>query len=94
MLFQSAGSSVEKRLGVVQEVQALSDAPAQVTLKPVDPQTQQEQLEHSLAAERRRVRMLHDDIIKDLLTYGCIQQGWYDNRNCWTSKHVEIKVVM
>uniref|UniRef100_H3DMX6 Acyl-CoA thioesterase 11 n=1 Tax=Tetraodon nigroviridis TaxID=99883 RepID=H3DMX6_TETNG len=46
-----------------------------VTLKPVDPQTQQEQLEHSLAAERRRVRMLHDDIIKDLLTYGCIQQG-------------------
>ncbi|CAG12353.1 unnamed protein product, partial [Tetraodon nigroviridis] len=72
---RSAGSSVEKRLGVVQEVQALSDAPAQVTLKPVDPQTQQEQLEHSLAAERRRVRMLHDDIIKDLLTYGCIQQG-------------------
>lgn len=44
-------------------------------LKPIVPQTQEEQLEHSLAAERRRVRMLHDDIIRDLLTHGCIQQG-------------------
>lgn len=50
----------------------------QVLLKPIVPETQKEQLEYSLAAERRRVRMLHDDIIKDLLTYGCIQQGRYD----------------
>uniref|UniRef100_H2SDX4 Acyl-CoA thioesterase 11 n=1 Tax=Takifugu rubripes TaxID=31033 RepID=H2SDX4_TAKRU len=46
-----------------------------VLLKPIVPETQKEQLEYSLAAERRRVRMLHDDIIKDLLTHGCIQQG-------------------
>lgn len=48
-------------------------------LKVIVPETQKEQLEYSLAAERRRVRMLHDDIIKDLLTHGCIQQGRYDD---------------
>uniref|UniRef100_A0A3Q3XRJ5 HotDog ACOT-type domain-containing protein n=1 Tax=Mola mola TaxID=94237 RepID=A0A3Q3XRJ5_MOLML len=45
-----------------------------VVLKPTVPQTQKEQVEYSLAAERRRVRMLHDDIIKDLLSHGSIQQ--------------------
>lgn len=53
------------------------DVLSQVLLKPIAPQTQEEQLEYSLAAERRRVRMLHDDIIKDLLTHGCIQHGGY-----------------
>lgn len=46
-----------------------------MVLKPTVPQTQKEQVEYSLAAERRRVRMLHDDIIKDLLSHGSIQQG-------------------
>uniref|UniRef100_A0A3P9C9X9 Acyl-CoA thioesterase 11 n=1 Tax=Maylandia zebra TaxID=106582 RepID=A0A3P9C9X9_9CICH len=39
-----------------------------VTLKPIVPVTQKEQVEYSVAAERRRVRMVHDDIIKDLLS--------------------------
>uniref|UniRef100_A0A8C3AB94 Acyl-CoA thioesterase 11 n=1 Tax=Cyclopterus lumpus TaxID=8103 RepID=A0A8C3AB94_CYCLU len=38
-----------------------------VILKPILPHTEKEQVEYSVAAERRRVRMLHDDIIKDLL---------------------------
>uniref|UniRef100_A0A8D3DYN1 Acyl-CoA thioesterase 11 n=1 Tax=Scophthalmus maximus TaxID=52904 RepID=A0A8D3DYN1_SCOMX len=46
-----------------------------VTLKPVLPQTQREQVEYSVAAERRRVRMVHDDIIRDLLSHGSVQQG-------------------
>ncbi|TMS10078.1 Acyl-coenzyme A thioesterase 11 [Larimichthys crocea] len=46
-----------------------------VVLKPIVPHTQREQVEYSVAAERRRVRMLHDDIIKDLLSNGSIQQG-------------------
>lgn len=45
-----------------------------VILKPIVPQTQSELLKHSLAAERRRVRMLHDDIIKDLLSHRSFQQ--------------------
>ncbi|XP_074506161.1 acyl-coenzyme A thioesterase 11-like [Sebastes fasciatus] len=46
-----------------------------VTLKPVVPHTEKEQVEYSVAAERRRVRMLHDDIIKDLLSHGSILQA-------------------
>ncbi|XP_039999430.1 acyl-coenzyme A thioesterase 11 isoform X2 [Xiphias gladius] len=45
-----------------------------VILKPIAPHTQREQIEYSVAAERRRVRMVHDDIIKDLLSHGSIQQ--------------------
>ncbi|XP_026230758.1 acyl-coenzyme A thioesterase 11-like isoform X3 [Anabas testudineus] len=45
-----------------------------VILKPIIPHTQKEQVEYSLAAERRRVRMVHDDIIKDLLSHGSDQQ--------------------
>uniref|UniRef100_A0A673BCN0 Acyl-coenzyme A thioesterase 11-like n=1 Tax=Sphaeramia orbicularis TaxID=375764 RepID=A0A673BCN0_9TELE len=50
-----------------------------VILKPIVPQTQTEQVEYSVAAERRRVRMLHDDIIRDLLSLGSIQQGMDDS---------------
>ncbi|KAM9322596.1 acyl-coenzyme A thioesterase 11-like isoform 2-T2 [Pholidichthys leucotaenia] len=46
-----------------------------VTLKPIVPHSQKEQVEYSVAVERRRVRMLHDDIIKDLLSSGGIQQA-------------------
>uniref|UniRef100_A0A7N6BJR5 HotDog ACOT-type domain-containing protein n=1 Tax=Anabas testudineus TaxID=64144 RepID=A0A7N6BJR5_ANATE len=49
-----------------------------VILKPIIPHTQKEQVEYSLAAERRRVRMVHDDIIKDLLSHGSDQQGRCD----------------
>ncbi|XP_069571940.1 acyl-coenzyme A thioesterase 11 isoform X1 [Brachyistius frenatus] len=46
-----------------------------VTLKPIVPHTQREQVEYSVAAERRRVRMVHDDIIKDLLSSRSVQQA-------------------
>lgn len=46
-----------------------------VILKPIVPHTQKEQVEYSVAAERRRVRMIHDDIIKDLLSHGSIQHA-------------------
>uniref|UniRef100_A0A674CZW5 Acyl-CoA thioesterase 11 n=1 Tax=Salmo trutta TaxID=8032 RepID=A0A674CZW5_SALTR len=39
-----------------------------VQLRPLVPCTQAEQVEHSLAAERRRMRLVHSDIMKDLLT--------------------------
>lgn len=48
---------------------------SKVTLRPIVPQTHKEKVEYSIAAERRRVRMVHDDIIKDLLSSGSIQQG-------------------
>uniref|UniRef100_A0A8C3G797 Acyl-CoA thioesterase 11 n=1 Tax=Cyclopterus lumpus TaxID=8103 RepID=A0A8C3G797_CYCLU len=44
-----------------------------VILKPILPHTEKEQVEYSVAAERRRVRMLHDDIIKDLRSHGSVQ---------------------
>lgn len=56
----------------------LTDITSQVILKPIVPQTQKEQVEYSVAAERRRVRMVHDDIIKDLLSHGSVQQGRFD----------------
>uniref|UniRef100_A0A3Q2P1L6 Acyl-coenzyme A thioesterase 11 n=1 Tax=Fundulus heteroclitus TaxID=8078 RepID=A0A3Q2P1L6_FUNHE len=46
-----------------------------VTLRPVVPQSQQEHVEYSVAAERRRVRMLHSDIIKELLSSGSVEQA-------------------
>ncbi|CAB1326021.1 unnamed protein product [Coregonus sp. 'balchen'] len=45
-----------------------------VQLRPLVPRTQAEQVEHSLAAERRRMRLVHADIIKDLLTNRAFQQ--------------------
>ncbi|KAI1883104.1 hypothetical protein AGOR_G00241800 [Albula goreensis] len=39
-----------------------------VQLKQVVPRTQAEQVEHSVAAERRRMRLIHHEIMKDLLS--------------------------
>ncbi|OXB82111.1 UNVERIFIED_CONTAM: hypothetical protein H355_008990 [Colinus virginianus] len=39
-----------------------------VKLKPLTPQTEEEKIEHSIAAERRRMRLAHKDTLKDLLT--------------------------
>ena len=47
----------------------------QVQLSPLRPGSQRQQEEHSLAAERRRMRRVHDDIIKDLLSDRTFQQG-------------------
>ncbi|XP_068427517.1 acyl-coenzyme A thioesterase 11-like isoform X2 [Clinocottus analis] len=46
-----------------------------VILKPIVPHSEKEQVEYSVAAERRRVRMLHDDIIKNLLSHGSVLQA-------------------
>ncbi|XP_053549409.1 acyl-coenzyme A thioesterase 11 [Bombina bombina] len=44
-----------------------------VKLKPLIPRTEEEHLEHSIAAERRRMRLIHTDIIKDLLSRSSLQ---------------------
>ncbi|XP_061593614.1 acyl-coenzyme A thioesterase 11b [Cololabis saira] len=48
---------------------------AKVQLKQVVPRTQIEQLEYSLAAERRRMRLIHAEIITDLLESSTAQLG-------------------
>uniref|UniRef100_A0A8D3BZL5 Acyl-coenzyme A thioesterase 11 n=1 Tax=Scophthalmus maximus TaxID=52904 RepID=A0A8D3BZL5_SCOMX len=64
-----------------------------VTLKPVLPQTQREQVEYSVAAERRRVRMVHDDIIRDLLSHGSVQQGGCDIDNAVAAEKTKVESV-
>uniref|UniRef100_A0A3B4EHP5 Acyl-coenzyme A thioesterase 11 n=1 Tax=Pygocentrus nattereri TaxID=42514 RepID=A0A3B4EHP5_PYGNA len=44
-----------------------------VQLKQVIPRTQAEQMEYSIAAERRRMRLIHAEIINDLLMSECLQ---------------------
>ncbi|XP_061744194.1 acyl-coenzyme A thioesterase 11b [Nerophis ophidion] len=46
-----------------------------VKLKQVTPRTQMEQMEYSLAAERRRMRLIHAEIITDLLSSSTAQLG-------------------
>ncbi|XP_075280552.1 acyl-coenzyme A thioesterase 11 isoform X1 [Opisthocomus hoazin] len=41
---------------------------SKVKLRPLTPQTEEEKIEHSIAAERRRMRLVHKDTLKDLLT--------------------------
>lgn len=57
----------------------LSIAPAvpcpQVKLKQTTPRTEEEKTEHSVAAERRRMRLLYADTMKDLLANCVIQDG-------------------
>lgn len=43
-------------------------SPVQVKLKPLTPRTEEEKIEHSIAAERRRMRLVHKETLKDLLT--------------------------
>ncbi|XP_030809674.1 acyl-coenzyme A thioesterase 11 isoform X3 [Camarhynchus parvulus] len=41
---------------------------SKVRLEPLIPQTEEEKIEYSIAAERRRMRLVHKDTLKDLLT--------------------------
>ncbi|NXJ88567.1 ACO11 thioesterase, partial [Corythaixoides concolor] len=41
---------------------------SKVKLKPLTPRTEEEKTEHSVAAERRRMRLVHKDTLKDLLS--------------------------
>uniref|UniRef100_A0A3B3UR27 Acyl-CoA thioesterase 11 n=1 Tax=Poecilia latipinna TaxID=48699 RepID=A0A3B3UR27_9TELE len=61
-------SEAELSLITFQVSHILGYVSSQVTLRPVAPQTQREHVEYSVAAERRRVRMLHSDIVKELLS--------------------------
>ncbi|XP_007423964.1 acyl-coenzyme A thioesterase 11 [Python bivittatus] len=54
---------------------------AKIKLKPLDPQTEEEKTEYSIAAERRRMRLAHTDIMKDLLTKSPVQ-AVLENREC------------
>uniref|UniRef100_A0A667WV51 Acyl-CoA thioesterase 11b n=1 Tax=Myripristis murdjan TaxID=586833 RepID=A0A667WV51_9TELE len=49
-----------------------------VQLKQVIPRTQMEQMEYSLAAERRRMRLIHAEIITDLLTQRRLRNTYQD----------------
>ncbi|XP_048450765.1 acyl-coenzyme A thioesterase 11-like, partial [Rhincodon typus] len=46
-----------------------------VQLKPVIPRTSEEQMEYSIAAERRRMRLHHLETIKDLVSSCTIRDG-------------------
>lgn len=50
-------------------------SPSQVKLKPLTPQTEEEKIEHSIAAERRRMRLVHKDTLKDLLIRSPCETG-------------------
>uniref|UniRef100_A0A8C7XLZ9 Acyl-CoA thioesterase 11a n=1 Tax=Oryzias sinensis TaxID=183150 RepID=A0A8C7XLZ9_9TELE len=64
-----------------------------VTLRPIAPQTHKEKVEYSIAAERRRVRMVHDDIIKDLLSSGSIQRGGLSGYNAVQAEKTKVESV-
>lgn len=49
----------------------------QVKLKQVVPLTEEEKTEHGVAAERRRMRLVYTDTIKDLLAHYAIQDGMW-----------------
>ncbi|XP_067996765.1 acyl-coenzyme A thioesterase 11 isoform X2 [Melanerpes formicivorus] len=46
-----------------------------VRLQPLAPQTEEEKIEHSIAAERRRMRLAHKDTLKDLLIRSSHETG-------------------
>lgn len=48
---------------------------SQVKLKQTIPRTEEEKTEHSVAAERRRMRLVYADTIKDLLANCAVQDG-------------------
>lgn len=58
--------------------------PVQVRLKALTPQTEEEKIEYSIAAERRRMRLVHKDTLKDLLTRSPRETGTVSRR--WASK--------
>lgn len=48
---------------------------SQIKLKPLEPQTEEENTEFSIAAERRRMRLAHTDTIKELVSKSPVQAG-------------------
>ncbi|XP_065409931.1 acyl-coenzyme A thioesterase 11 isoform X2 [Chrysemys picta bellii] len=62
---------------------AQGKATGKMKLKPLAPQTEEEKMEHSIAAERRRMRLAHTDTLKDLLTNSTLQTE-RENGDCNT----------
>ncbi|XP_078249027.1 acyl-coenzyme A thioesterase 11 isoform X3 [Pogona vitticeps] len=54
---------------------------AKIKLKPLVPQTEEEKIEYSVAAERRRMRLAHADTIKGLLSKSPVQSE-LETRTC------------
>uniref|UniRef100_A0A5F9D206 Acyl-CoA thioesterase 11 n=1 Tax=Oryctolagus cuniculus TaxID=9986 RepID=A0A5F9D206_RABIT len=54
---------------------------SKVKLKQITPRTEEEKTEHSVAAERRRMRLVYADTIKDLLA-NCAIQDNLESRDC------------
>ncbi|XP_026964226.1 acyl-coenzyme A thioesterase 11 isoform X2 [Sagmatias obliquidens] len=54
---------------------------SKVKLKQITPRTEEEKTEHSVAAERRRMRLVYTDTIKDLLA-NCVIQDDLESRDC------------
>ncbi|KAM6173778.1 acyl-coenzyme A thioesterase 11 [Erethizon dorsatum] len=54
---------------------------SKVKLKQITPQTEEEKMEHSVAAERRRMRLVYADTIKDLLA-NCTVKDDPQSRDC------------
>ncbi|XP_058408486.1 acyl-coenzyme A thioesterase 11 isoform X1 [Diceros bicornis minor] len=54
---------------------------SKVKLRQTTPRTEEEKTEHSVAAERRRMRLVYADTIKDLLT-NCVIQDDLESRDC------------
>ncbi|XP_045713067.1 acyl-coenzyme A thioesterase 11 isoform X3 [Phyllostomus hastatus] len=54
---------------------------SKVKLKQITPRTEEEKTEHSVAAERRRMRLVYTDTIKDLLANYVIQDD-LESRDC------------
>ncbi|KAM6078787.1 acyl-coenzyme A thioesterase 11 isoform 1-T1 [Theristicus caerulescens] len=53
---------------------------SKVKLKPLTPQTEEEKIEYSIAAERRRMRLVHKDTLKDLLSRSPCETGTLETR--------------
>ncbi|XP_042640012.1 acyl-coenzyme A thioesterase 11 isoform X2 [Tyto alba] len=60
--------SVGQVVNIKAKVNRAFNSSMEVKLKPLTPQTEEEKIEHSIAAERRRMRLVHKDTLKDLLT--------------------------
>ncbi|XP_075895731.1 acyl-coenzyme A thioesterase 11b isoform X2 [Nelusetta ayraudi] len=66
---------VGKVVNIIAKVNRAFTSSMEVQLKQVIPHTQTEQMEYSLAAERRRMRLIHAEIITDLLSSSTAQLG-------------------
>uniref|UniRef100_A0A8D3BY58 Acyl-coenzyme A thioesterase 11 n=1 Tax=Scophthalmus maximus TaxID=52904 RepID=A0A8D3BY58_SCOMX len=64
-----------------------------VQLKQVVPHTQMEQMEYSLAAERRRMRLIHAEIITDLLSSSTAQLECREYHNAVQAERTRVESV-